>query len=112
MSKVLRRNEGMNNMLELKQVSFDVAADGQEKEIIRQVDLTVPKGKFVVVTGPNGGGKSTLAKLIAGIEKPTGGKIFLKARISPKRASPNAPDAASALPFSSPCVSRASACSI
>ena len=78
MSKVLRRNEGMNNMLELKQVSFDVAADGQEKEIIRQVDLTIPKGKFVVVTGPNGGGKSTLAKLIAGIETPTGGKIFFE----------------------------------
>ncbi len=78
MSKVLRRNEGINNMLELRQISFDVAADGQEKEIIRGVDLTIPKGKLVVVTGPNGGGKSTLAKLIAGIETPTGGRIFFE----------------------------------
>ncbi len=65
-------------MLELRQVSFDVAADGREKEIIRGVDLTIPNGKLVVVTGPNGGGKSTLAKLIAGIETPTGGRIFFE----------------------------------
>ena len=64
-------------MLELKQVSFDVSADGQEKEIIRNIDLTIPDNKLVVVTGPNGGGKSTLAKLIAGIETPTGGQILL-----------------------------------
>ena len=65
-------------MLELKKISFEVAADGQEKEIIRGVDITIPKGKLVVVTGPNGGGKSTLAKLIAGIETPTGGRIFFE----------------------------------
>ncbi len=64
-------------MLELKQVSFDVSADGQEKEIIRGIDLTIPDNKLVVVTGPNGGGKSTLARLIAGIEMPTGGQILL-----------------------------------
>jgi len=64
-------------MLELKQISFDVTADGQEKEIIRSIDLTIPDNKLVVVTGPNGGGKSTLAKLIAGIETPTGGQILL-----------------------------------
>ena len=64
-------------MLELKQVSFDVSADGQEKEIIRNIDLTIPDNQLVVVTGPNGGGKSTLAKLIAGIEMPTGGRILL-----------------------------------
>ena len=64
-------------MLELKQVSFDVSADGQEKEIIRGIDLTIPDNKLVVVTGPNGGGKSTLARLLAGIEMPTGGQILL-----------------------------------
>ncbi len=53
-----------------------VNADDRDKEIIRNVDLTIPDGKFVVITGPNGGGKSTLAKLIAGIEKPTGGNII------------------------------------
>ena len=63
-------------MLELRNVSFLVDAEGKDKEIIRDVSLTIPDRKMVVVTGPNGGGKSTLAKLIAGIEKPTAGRIF------------------------------------
>ena len=64
-------------MLELKNVSFAVDADAGEKEIVRDLSLTVPDGKFVVITGPNGGGKSTLAKLIAGIEMPSEGRILL-----------------------------------
>ncbi|MGX8699070.1 MAG: ABC transporter ATP-binding protein [bacterium] len=64
-------------MLELKNISFSVTDEGAGKEIIRGVDLTIPDGKFVVVTGPNGGGKSTLARLIAGIERPTTGQILL-----------------------------------
>ncbi len=64
-------------MLELKNISFGVDADGQYKEIIKDVSLTIPDDEFVVVTGPNGGGKSTLARLIAGIEKPTEGRIIL-----------------------------------
>ena len=63
-------------MLELKNISFQVDTEGKGKEIIRNVSMTVPDRKLIVVTGPNGGGKSTLAKLIAGIEKPTGGRIF------------------------------------
>ena len=63
-------------MLELKNISFQVDAEGKDKEIIRNISLTIPDRKLVVVTGPNGGGKSTLAKLIAGIEKPTEGCIF------------------------------------
>jgi Fe-S cluster assembly ATP-binding protein len=64
-------------MLELQNVSFSVTADGQNKEIIRNVNMIIPDNKFVVITGPNGGGKSTLARLIAGIEKPSSGKILL-----------------------------------
>lgn len=64
-------------MLELKNLSFAVPGETAEKEIIHDISLTVDKGKFVVITGPNGGGKSTLAKLIAGIEKPTSGQILL-----------------------------------
>lgn len=64
-------------MLELQNISFSVNADGKEKEIIRNVNLTIPNHKLVVITGPNGGGKSTLARLIAGIEKPTSGRIIL-----------------------------------
>lgn len=63
-------------MLKINNLSFKVNADGQEKEILKDVTLEIPDGKLFVITGPNGGGKSTLAKLIAGIEKPTSGQIW------------------------------------
>ena len=63
-------------MLRLEHLSFDVEDAKGEKGIIKDISLTIDDGKFVVITGPNGGGKSTLAKLIAGIEKPTGGRIY------------------------------------
>ena len=64
-------------MLELQNLSFQVSgeADGQ-KEIIRNLDLTFEDHTFIAITGPNGGGKSTLARLIMGIEQPTSGKIL------------------------------------
>ena len=64
-------------MLTLENLSFGVQEEKGEKEIIRNLNLTIGDHKFVVITGPNGGGKSTLAKLIAGIETPTEGKITL-----------------------------------
>ena len=63
-------------MLELKNISFNVADEKGEKDIIKDISLTLEDGKFLVITGPNGGGKSTLAKLIMGIEQPTGGQIL------------------------------------
>lgn len=63
-------------MLELQHVSFEVNDEGNGKEILRDISLTIPDGALTVITGPNGGGKSTLAKLIAGIITPTSGKIL------------------------------------
>ena len=63
-------------MLEIRNLSISVNDDSSDKEIIQNIDLVIPDNKLIVVTGPNGGGKSTLAKLIAGIEKPTSGSIF------------------------------------
>ena len=65
-------------MLELKNVSFGVDDTEGAKEIIRDISFEVPTNKMVVITGPNGGGKSTLAKLIAGIEWPSEGKIYFE----------------------------------
>ena len=61
-------------MLELKNVGFQ--ADDDNKEILRDVSLKIDD-KIVVITGPDGGGMSTLAKVIAGIVKPTSGQILL-----------------------------------
>ena len=67
-------------MLELKNISFQVpdekTRNTREKGILKNVSMTLEDNKFVVITGPNGGGKSTLAKIIAGIEKPTSGQIL------------------------------------
>ena len=63
-------------MLTLENLSFDVRDEKGEKDIIKNLSLTIDDNKFVVITGPNGGGKSTLAKLIAGIYTPSAGKIY------------------------------------
>ncbi len=63
-------------MLELKNLSFNVKDEGTNIEIINDISLTVGNGELLVITGPNGGGKSTLAKLIMGIEMPTSGQII------------------------------------
>lgn len=67
-------------MLELRNISFQVPGEKtrnvKEIGILNDVSLTLEDNKFVVITGPNGGGKSTLAKIIAGIEKPTSGQIL------------------------------------
>lgn len=64
-------------MLELQNISFQVADEkSSQKEIIKNINLTIEDHQFVAITGPNGGGKSTLAKLIMGIEKPTSGKLI------------------------------------
>ena len=63
-------------MLKLKDLSFQVEENNQTKTIINQLNLSIEDGKFVVITGPNGGGKSTLAKLIMGGKTATGGQIL------------------------------------
>ena len=66
-------------MLELKHVSYAVPVEensAETKEILHDVSLTIDE-RFVAITGPNGGGKSTLARIIAGIAQPTSGEIWL-----------------------------------
>ncbi len=60
-------------MLELKDICFT----REDKKILDHIDLKIDDKKYIVITGPNGGGKSTLAKIIMGIEKPDSGKILL-----------------------------------
>lgn len=68
--------KGRINMLELNNISFNIDDGDGKTEIIRDISLTIPDNKFVVITGPNGGGKSTLARLIAGIHPLTSGQII------------------------------------
>lgn len=62
-------------MLELKHVTYRVKDEQGEKTILNDITLSLNE-RFVAFTGPNGGGKSTLAKVIAGIIAPTEGQIF------------------------------------
>ena len=62
-------------MLKLENISFEVKTENAEKGILKNISLEIDDG-FVAITGPNGGGKSTLAKIIAGIYQPTSGKIY------------------------------------
>ena len=63
-------------MLELKGLTYQVGDNGGQTDILRGIDLTIQDNAFVVITGPNGGGKTTLAKTILGLVKPTGGQIL------------------------------------
>ncbi|MEE1053026.1 MAG: ATP-binding cassette domain-containing protein [Acutalibacteraceae bacterium] len=63
-------------MLQLKNISFSAENEDGVKEILKEITMDIDDG-FLAITGPNGGGKSTLAKIIAGILKPTSGKILL-----------------------------------
>ena len=65
-------------MLELRNLTFHADNEDGKVQIIRDISLHIPPRKFIVITGPNGGGKSTLAKLIAGIEPITAGQIFFQ----------------------------------
>ena len=62
-------------MIELQHLCYDVEQDGELKHILKDISLTIDE-RFVAITGPNGGGKSTLAKVIAGILPPTQGRIL------------------------------------
>ena len=64
-------------MLKVENLSFSVNEKGMERNILSDVSFDVKSGEMLVITGPNGGGKSTLAKVIMGIEKATAGKITL-----------------------------------
>ena len=63
-------------MLELRNVSFKAGGGQGDVEILDNISFQLPEGRILVITGPNGGGKSTLARLIMGIEKPTSGQIL------------------------------------
>lgn len=63
-------------MLKLENISFSADTENGKKEILKDITLEIDGG-FTAITGPNGGGKSTLAKIIAGIYRPNAGKIYL-----------------------------------
>ena len=64
-------------MLEVKNLTFKVNENGVERSIVKDISFTVENGEMLVITGPNGGGKSTLAKVLMGIEKADAGQILL-----------------------------------
>ena len=64
-------------MLEVKNLTFKVNENGIERSIVKNISFHVDDGEMLVITGPNGGGKSTLAKVLMGIEEADEGQIVL-----------------------------------
>ncbi|MGE5396932.1 MAG: ABC transporter ATP-binding protein [Chitinophagales bacterium] len=65
-------------MLELRHVSLNFNGNnGEGKEVLKDVSLSLEKGKLYAITGPNGGGKTSIAKVIMGIYNPTEGQVLL-----------------------------------
>ena len=63
-------------MLELKHISYHVSTPEGEMDILKDISITIPDHRLMVFTGPNGGGKTTLAKVIMGLVQPTDGQIL------------------------------------
>ena len=64
-------------MLKVDNLTFEVNEEGRKRCLVNHISFEVKDGEMLVITGPNGGGKSTLAKVLAGIEDANGGEIFL-----------------------------------
>ena len=64
-------------MLKVDNLTFEVNEEGRKRCLVNHISFEVKDGEMLVITGPNGGGKSTLAKMIAGIIRPTSGQILL-----------------------------------
>ena len=64
-------------MLQVKNLSYEVVENGQKLKIIDDISFDVADGELLVITGPNGGGKSTMASLLMGIKPQTAGQIIL-----------------------------------
>ena len=64
------------SMLELQNICYRVSAPDGEQDILKDISITIPDHKLMVFTGPNGGGKTTLAKVVMGLVQPTSGRIL------------------------------------
>ena len=64
-------------MLKVENLTFEVNEEGKKRCLVNHISFDVKDGEMLVITGPNGGGKSTLAKVLAGIEKANSGEIYL-----------------------------------
>lgn len=64
-------------MLKVDNLTFEVNEEGRKRCLVNHISFEVKDGEMLVITGPNGGGKSTLTKVLAGIEDANGGEIFL-----------------------------------
>ncbi len=64
-------------MIRLERVTRTVLSGGEPLTILDRVDLFVPAGQFVAITGASGSGKSTLLSLVAGLDAPTSGDVYL-----------------------------------
>ncbi len=75
--RITKIRKEYRSMLQVEHISYDVQEEGRQSEILSDVSFSVADGEMLVITGPNGGGKSTLAKVLMGINEATSGRILL-----------------------------------
>lgn len=81
MGKENRKNE-VKIVLKAENLTLNVDDEGGKKCLLKDISFQVDDGEMLVITGPNGGGKSTLAKTLIGIQTPDSGKLYLMGKIS------------------------------
>ena len=99
-------------MLEIQDLCYTVSDGNGRKEILDHLSLTIPDKRFVVITGPNGGGKTTLARAIMGINQTNSGSIIWNGTDITNLSVSDGPSWASATDSSSPLDLRDCGCGI
>jgi putative ABC transport system ATP-binding protein len=69
--------ENLELMVSTQAMEKTYVLGGEKIEVLKDINLQIPKAKFIVICGPSGSGKTTLLNIIGGIDRPTGGKIFV-----------------------------------
>ena len=70
-----------SEVVKLKNISKKFDMPGKEISVLKNVDLIINKGELISLTGPSGSGKSTLLHIIALLDKPTSGEVFLRIKV-------------------------------
>lgn len=77
----INNQQNRNIEIECRNISKTIKTSSFKAEILQNINLKIYQGEIVIILGPSGSGKTTLLNVIAGIEHPTGGDVYIKGKI-------------------------------